>query len=67
MGAATWGTHRHLVALFPNHSLTHELLTVLLPIGVAMAIYPVCALALRLEDAHQIWGVFRRRLPGGRR
>lgn len=67
MGIGTLAAHRYLVTVFPGHTLLHELLTVLLPIGVAMAIYPLCALLFRLEDAHQIWGVFRRRMPGGRR
>jgi putative peptidoglycan lipid II flippase len=67
MGGATRITHQLLVARFPDHSLHHELLSVLLPIGVAMVVYPALALVLRLEDAHQIWGVFRRRMPGGRR
>ena len=67
MGMGTLAAHRYLVTVFPDHTLLHELLTVLLPIGVAMAIYPTCALLFRLEDAHQIWGVFRRRMPGGRR
>jgi len=67
MGGAARGTYQLLVAQFPENSLRHELLSVLVPIGVAMAVYPALALVLRLEDAHQLLGILRRRLPGPRR
>jgi putative peptidoglycan lipid II flippase len=66
MGGAARLTYQLLVARFPDHALHHELLSVLLPIGVAMAVYPLLALILRLEDAHQLLGILRRRLPGRR-
>lgn len=67
MGAATWASNHVLMGYFPDHSLHHELLSVLIPILVATVTYPVAAILLGLEDAHHLWGILRRRGPGGRR
>lgn len=63
MGAAALWTHQFLIGFYPEHSLHHQLITVLVPVGVAMLAYPAFSILLGLEDARQFWGVFRRRMP----
>ncbi len=59
MGAAAWGTR----VLIAGH--VGKLLAVCVPTAVGVAVYAVCVLALRVDEARQVTGAIKKKLGKG--